>query len=254
MRVLIVEDEQPAAERMMDLLQQYDASIEIMKVLDSVKDVVSRLQTESRPDLIFMDIQLADGLCFDLFSQVKVETPVVFTTAYEEYAIRAFKVNSVDYLLKPIDFSELKAAIEKYQRLYREETGIPALKDEIIHNVRQMLEKPYKNRFVIKVGEHLRSVHTEDIDYFFSMEKTTNLCTRDGKIYIVDYSLDHLGEMLDPGLFFRVNRQHIIHRNALSDIVVYSKNRLKIKLVTPGLDPLIVSRDKVAGFKSWLDE
>ncbi len=253
MRVLIVEDEQPAAERMIDLLQQYDASIEIMKVLDSVKDVVSRLQTESRPDLIFMDIQLADGLCFDIFSQVSVETPVVFTTAYQEYAIRAFKVNSVDYLLKPIDFSELKAAIEKYRRLYREETRIPALKDEIIRNVRQMLEKPYKNRFVIKVGEHLRSVRTEDINYFFSMEKTTNLCTRDAKIYIVDYSLDQLGEILDPGLFFRINRQHIIHRNAITDIVVYSKNRLKIKLSTPGQQSLIVSRDKVANFKNWLD-
>jgi len=253
MRVLIVEDEKPAGEHMVELLQVYDKSIEIMKVLDSVRDVVAWLQSESKPDLIFMDIQLADGLCFDIFSQVTVETPVVFTTAYQEYAIRAFKVNSVDYLLKPVDFSELKAAIEKYRRLYHEKTGIPVLKDEIIRNVRQMLEKPYKNRFIIKVGEHLRPVRTEDIHYFFSMEKITNLCTKDAKIYIVDYSLDQLGEILDPEMFFRINRQNIIHRNAITDIVVYSKNRLKIKLSTPGQQPLIVSRDKVAHFKKWLD-
>jgi DNA-binding LytR/AlgR family response regulator len=254
MRVLILEDEQPAAERMAELLQLYDRSIEITAVFDSVKDVVMHLKSHPQPDLIFMDIQVADGLCFDIFSQVRVQSPVIFTTAYQEYAIKAFKVNSVDYLLKPIDFSELKAAMEKFSGLFQRNINIPVLRDEIIQSVKHMLDKPPKNRFIIKAGEHLRSVSADDIHLFSSSDKTTNVCTSENRTFIIDYSLDHLMEIIDKEMFFRINRKNIINRIAISDIIIYSKSRLKIKLKLPGQEPLIVSRDKVSEFKNWLGD
>lgn len=253
MKVLILEDEQPAVDHLTALLKAYDKTIEISAVFDSVKDVVLWLQSQPSPDLIFMDIQVADGLCFDIFGQVEVQSPVIFTTAYQEYAIRAFKVNSVDYLLKPIDFTELKNAIEKYTRLFTPEDDKPSLHPGIIESVKKMLEKPYKNRFVIKVGEHLRSVSTDEIHYFFSSDKTTQICTCENRVYIIDYSLDNIMELVDPEIFFRINRKCIVNRNAISDIVVYSSSRLKIKLKTETDEPLIVSRDKVNDFKEWLD-
>lgn len=253
MKVLILEDEQPAVDHLIALLRAFDKSIHILAVFDSVKDVVEFLQTNPLPDLIFMDIQVADGLCFDIFGQVQVQTPVIFTTAYQEYAIRAFKVNSVDYLLKPIDFTELKDAMEKYSRLFGSQNELPVIHPGIIESVKKMIEKPYKNRFVIKVGEHLRSVSADEIYYFFSAEKTTHLCTVENRIFIVDYSLDHITELVDPEKFFRINRKCIVNRDAITDIVVYSTSRLKIKLKTETDEPLIVSRDKVNDFKVWLD-
>jgi len=253
MKVLILEDEQPAVDHLTALLKAYDKTIEISAAFDSVKDIVAWLQSNTPPDIIFMDIQVADGLCFDIFGQVQVQSPVIFTTAYQEYAIRAFKVNSVDYLLKPIDFTELKNAIEKYTRLFRSQTDTLSIHPGIIESVKKMLEKPYKNRFVIKVGEHLRSVSTDEIHYFFSAEKTTHLCTGENRIYIIDYSLDHIMELVDPEIFFRINRKCIVNRYAISDIVVYSTSRLKIKLKTETVEPLIVSRDKVNEFKEWLE-
>jgi len=237
---------------MAELLQLYDKSIEITAVFDSVKDVVLWLKSHPQPDLIFLDIQVADGLCFDIFSQVRVQSPVIFTTAYQEYAIKAFKVNSVDYLLKPIDFSELKAAMEKFSRLFQVKNDFPFFRDEIIQSVKKMLDKPPKNRFIIKVGEHLRSVSADDILLFSSIDKITNVCTSENRTFIIDYSLDHLMEIIDNELFFRINRKNIINRNAISDIIIYSKSQLKIKIKLPGQEPLIVSRDKVGDFKNWL--
>ena len=254
MKVLIIEDEQLAAERMVELLNLYDKSIEIIETFDSVKDSVQWLTNTPQPDLIFMDIQLADGLCFDIFEQVVLECPVIFTTAYEEYAIKAFKVNSVDYLLKPIDFSELKNSIEKFQKHFQISNQPLIIHSDIIQNVKKLLSKPCINRLVIKVGEHLKSVSTDDILYFFSQEKTTNIFTSKSKKFIVDYSLDHLKGLLDDEKFFRISRKYIINRDAISDIIVYSKSRLKVKLINQEEDDLIVSRDKVNAFKKWLDE
>ncbi len=253
MKVLILEDEQPAVDHLIALLRAFDKSIHILAVFDSVKDVVTWLQTNPSPDLIFMDIQVADGLCFDIFGIVQVQAPVIFTTAYQEYAIRAFKVNSVDYLLKPIDFTELKDAMEKYSRLFGSQNELLVIHPGIIESVKKMIEKPYKNRFVIKVGEHLRSISTEDIQCFLSLEKTTNICTGERRIFVIDYSLDHIAELIDPEKFFRINRKCIVNRDAITDIVVYSTSRLKIKLKTETDEPLIVSRDKVNDFKVWLD-
>lgn len=253
MKVLIIEDEHLAAERMAELVRQYDPDIQISGIIDSVKDVVLWLKTNPQPGLIFMDIQLADGLCFDIFDQVPVEAPVIFTTAYEEYAIRAFKVNSVDYLLKPVDYTELCAALNKFKKQYSAKKEASFLPGEILQSVRKMIVKPYKNRFVIRVGDHLKSVAVEDIMYFYSQEKTTNLVTSDSRVYIIDYSLDRLMEIIDTEKFFRINRQNILNRDAIDDIVVYSISRLKVKLKLAGHEPLIVSRDKVNGFKAWLD-
>jgi two-component system, LytTR family, response regulator len=253
MKVLILEDEQPAVNHLTSLLQVYDKSIQVLAVMDSVKDVVAWLHSNPPPDLIFMDIQVADGLCFDIFGKVQVQSPVIFTTAYQEYAIRAFKVNSIDYLLKPIDLAGLKDAMEKYNRLYNSKGEIQAISPTIIESVRKMLEKPYKNRFVIKVGEHLRSVATDDILCFFSEEKTTHICSNDNRVLIIDYSLDQLIELIDPEKFFRINRKTIVNRDAIVDIVVWSKTRLKIRLKVDLDEPPVVSRDKVGQFKEWLD-
>lgn len=253
MRVLILEDEQPALERMIELLQQYDKNIILAAAFDSVKDTVDWLKSSPHPDLIFMDIQVADGLCFDVFNKVQVRAPVIFTTAYQEYAIRAFKVNSIDYLLKPVDFEELATAMEKFRKLFHDKKDIPVLRQDIIEGVRKMLEKPHKNRFVIKVGEHLRTVSADDILYFFSQDKTTHISTTGNRTLIIDYSLDHLMEIIDNEKFFRINRQHIINREAITDIVMYSRSRLKIRMKTETCDPLIVSREKVNAFKAWLD-
>lgn len=253
MKVLILEDEHPALERMTELLYLYDNTIEIEATFDSVKDIVLWLKSNPQPELIFMDIQVADGLCFDIFDQVKVTSPVIFTTAYQEYAIQAFKVNSIDYLLKPIDFSELKNAMEKFNTLFQTRKDIPVINDEVILRVRKMLKNPYKTRFVIKIGEHLRSVSTDEIQYFFSLDKTTNIYTSENRTLIIDYSLDHIMELIDKDKFFRINRKNIINRDAISDIVMFSKSRLKVRLKTPTQEPLIVSRDKVNDFKNWLD-
>ncbi len=254
MQILIIEDEQLAAERMAELLNLYDKTIEIVNTLGSIQDTVLWLTSNPQPDLIFMDIQLADGLCFDIFDRATLECPVIFTTAYQKYAIKAFKVNSVDYLLKPIDFSELKNAIEKFHKRFRHINKSPVIHAGIIQNVRKMLTSPYKNRFIIKIGGHLKSIPTDEILYFFSLEKTTNIYTSDSRRFIIDYSLGHLMGLLDNEKFFRINRKNIINRYAISDIVVYSKSRLKVKLINQGEGDLIVSRDKVNAFKKWLDE
>jgi DNA-binding LytR/AlgR family response regulator len=254
MEVLILEDEHLAAERMAELITQYDPSIEIAGILDSVKDAEMWLKSNPQPGLIFMDIQLADGLSFDIFSRVVVEAPVIFTTAYEEYAIRAFKVNSIDYLLKPIDFDDLKTAIDKFRRQAKPQQEVASLPDEILKNMRKMLAKPVKTRFIIKIGDHLKSVEADEAMYFYSQEKITNLVTSEARTYIIDYSLDHLMEIIDNEKFFRTSRQNILNRDAIADIVVYSKNRLKVKLKMAGQEPFIVSRDKVSDFKRWLGE
>ncbi len=199
-----------------------------------------------------MDIQLADGLSFEIFERVNVTCPVIFTTAYEEYAIRAFKVNSVDYLLKPIAYNELETAFHKFENTFKSQSA-PVVTLELLTKVKEMLRKQYKTRFVIKVGEHLKSIPVEDILFFYSMEKATYLCTADFKNYLVDYSLDRISEMVDEQRSFRINRKYILSNQSISDIVFYSNSRLKIKLKKTDEENIIVSRDKVSAFKEWLD-
>jgi DNA-binding LytR/AlgR family response regulator len=252
-KVLIIEDEKPAAEWLRQLILKFNSDISIVGVCDSVSGSVEWFQQHSAPDLAFMDIQLADGLSFGIFDRVKVPCPVIFTTAYEEYAVKAFKVNSVDYLLKPIAYPELEAAFQKFGGQQQIGQASPSVTVELLNKVKEMLQKQYKTRFIIKVGEHLKSIPVEDILFFYSLEKATFLCTSDFKSYLVDYSLDHITEMVDEHQFFRINRKYILSSKSITDIVVYSNSRLKIILKKPNEEGIIVSRDKVPAFKEWLD-
>ncbi|UCH13050.1 MAG: response regulator transcription factor [Bacteroidales bacterium] len=254
MITLVIEDEKLAAERLIELVGKYDSRIEVIKVLDSVEKSVEWFNSNPHPDLVFMDIQLADGLSFEIFEKTEVQCPVIFTTAFDKYTIRAFKVNSVDYLLKPIDYEELAAAIEKFRLNFGPKAKQEFKPDiEIYDKLINQFVHPYKNRFVVKVGLHIRSIPVEEIDYFFVCEKSTFICTKEGKNYAIDYYLDRLEKLIDQQLFFRINRKFIININAVKDIIAWSNSRLKIVLNNPPDEEAIVSREKVRDFKMWLD-
>ena len=250
-KILIIEDEKPAAEWLRQLILKLNPQISILAVIDSVNGAEEWFQNNLPPDLVFMDIQLADGLSFEIFERVQIVCPVIFTTAYEEYAIKAFKVNSIDYLLKPIAYNELESAFKKFELSLQNTPSPPTL--ELLNKVKEMLRKEYKTRFVIKTGEHLRSVPVEDVLFFYSLDKASYLCTSDFKTYLVDYSLDRILEMVDERRFFRINRKYILSNQSIADIVVYSNSRLKIKLKKKDEENIVVSRDKVSAFKEWLD-
>jgi len=250
MNCLIVEDEKVAAERLVGLIKKYDPSIDISEIVQSVKNAVLWLNTHQAPELIFMDIQLADGLSFEIYEQTIVKTPVIFTTAYDEYALKAFKVNSIDYLLKPIDQHELSNAIDKFKASNKHKE-IPA---QVFDNILNSLTKNYKNKFVLKVGEHIKVFTLEDVQCFYSMEKYTFLQNNSGRDYAINYTLDQLEDLLDPAQCFRINRKFIVSFSAISDIISYSNSRLKVKLNSNKSDDLIVSREKVQDFKKWLED
>lgn len=251
MKVLIIEDEKLAADHLRSLVLKYNNSIEILGQLDTVKKSVNWFKNNAHPQLAFFDIQLADGLSFEIFEQTEVNCPVIFTTAFNEYAIKAFKVNSVDYLLKPIDFDELKAAIEKFKRNHENNQTVQY--QHLVSNMMEMLTDNYKQRFVIKVGEHIKSIPVTNILYFYSMEKATFMHTADDHNFVIDYSLEQLENLLDPSRFFKINRKYLISLNAIQDIITYSNSRLKIELKHSNEMDAIVAREKVVKFKEWLD-
>jgi DNA-binding LytR/AlgR family response regulator len=246
MKVVIVEDEALAAEKLQRLLQKVDAQIDVLKTLESVEEAVNWFSQNSSPDLIFMDIQLDDGISFEIFDAVKIDCPVIFTTAYNEYAIKAFKVNSVDYLLKPIEQEALELAIQKFKKLFGGSTDF----EEKIAKVFGQISPKYKSRFFVKIGMRYQSIPVENICCFFIEERNTILKTKQDKTYDLDYSLEQLQKMVDPGQFFRINRNSLLNINCIDEIISYSTNRLKLKV---GKTELIVSRDKVAEFKQWMD-
>lgn len=249
MKVLIIEDERPASQKLTRLLKDIDFKIEIIDVLRSVEQTINWFQNNPAPELIFMDVQLEDGLCFDIFENSKIEVPVIFTTAYDEYTLKAFKVNSVDYLLKPIVPEELKNALDKYNSIYKSKPDY--LK---IESIIKQLQPHRKERFLIKIGEHYKPVPTSNIHCFYIMERCTFLLNNSGKSYPVDYSLDQIEQLVDSKLFFRVNRNFIVNYEAVQDIIAYSSNRLKIILTDwTGMDEILVSRERVADFKKWMD-
>jgi DNA-binding LytR/AlgR family response regulator len=251
MNVLIIEDEKLAADHISSLVKLYDPEINILARLDSVKKSVQWFNVNLKPDLVFMDIQLADGLSFEIFEQAIVDCPIIFTTAFNEYALKAFKVNSIDYLLKPIDFDELNVAIDKYKEV--QGVVVQSQYQLVMDNVLNMLSDNYKQRFVIKVGEHIKSIAVEDILYFYSMEKATFLHTANDHNYVIDYSVDQLENLLDPKKFFRINRKYLIGMGSIDDIISYSNSRLKIELKHSSDMDAIVAREKVNKFKKWLD-
>lgn len=250
MKVLIIEDEKPAADKLKQLLTDKVEDIIILDSLETVEGSINWFLNNPSPDLIFMDIQLADGISFEIFESVRIDAPVIFTTAYDQYAIRAFKVNSIDYLLKPVEAKMLVQSIEKFRSLYpsgkTDNKKIDLLYDQLV--------KKFKIRFFIRLGAHCRSVMTEDIKYFFIVERSTFMKTIPGKIFDIDYSLDQLEKMLDPEKFYRINRKFIINIVTINDIITWSSNRLKLKLSGEEDNyDLVVSREKVSDFKRWLD-
>ncbi len=253
MKVLIIEDEHLAAKRIVDLLKRYDSEIEVLDVIASVQKSIKWFNENPHPDIAFFDIQLSDGQSFEIFEKVEINCPIIFTTAFDEYAIKAFKVNSLDYLLKPLDYDELKAALEKYKNVYKKSEA-EISQQKTIENMLQMLTKQYKNRFIVKVGPHIKPVEIEDILYFYSMEKASFLCTSAGKRYVTDYSLEQIENMINPENFFRINRKYILSLKSINDIVSYTSSRLKIKLKHSDDSDVIVSREKVKKFKEWLGD
>lgn len=254
MNILIVEDEPLAVSHLVNLIAQVKPGTTIAGKIDSIKRTVSWLQTSPKPDLIFLDIQLADGLSFEIFEQVQVTVPVIFTTAYDEFALKAFKVNSIDYLLKPVTKEDLAAAFRKYETLTGTASTSPASLLENIGLAMQMLTKKYKERFIIKVGEHLKQVEVSEILFFFSLEKTTFAQTRDGRKHILDFTLDQLDGMLDPNQYFRINRKYIIGLGSIHDMISHTNSRLKLVLKTSDDPDVIVARERVQEFKDWLDK
>lgn len=249
MKVVIVEDEKLAGEKLERLIQEVQPGTEVLSVLESVEEAVNWFAHNPKPDLIFMDIQLDDGISFEIFDAVKIEAPVIFTTAYDEYAIRAFKVNSVDYLLKPIDKDALKSAFQKFNQLYADSVLFEAKLAKVFEQV----SVKYKSRFFIKVGIKFQSIPVEEICSFFVEERSTFLRTITGKTYDLDYSLDQIQKMIDPEIFFRINRNYIVNIHCIDEIISYSTSRLKLKLHQYGKEDIIVSRDKVSDFKDWMD-
>ncbi len=251
MNVVIVEDEAPATRHLQRLLNRFDPSIQILAAIPSVKEAVQWFSSHLPPDLIFLDIHLADGLSFEIFEQVNIQSPVIFTTAYDQYALQAFKVNSIDYLLKPIDLKDLQSAFEK-KKLLSGSSLAATLSAEQIQAARQMLSPSYKNRFLVKIGDRLRPIRVEDLHCFYSRHKMTYLLTAGGMAYPTEYSLNDIEGLLDPRHFFRVSRQYIVSAEAISEVVTLSNSRLRIKLRNPKAEDIVVSRDRVGAFKEFL--
>lgn len=253
MKVLIIEDEAPAFRRLQKILEEVDSQVEIVEVIDSVEESVKWIKNHQLPDLIFMDIQLSDGISFEIFDQVKVSKPVVFTTAFDEYMLRAFKVNSIDYLLKPIKKEDLQHSMRKLQDLKSQFAGNGLDIGEVVRHIK-LDEQRYKTRFLVKQGDKMISVETEQIAYFQTRHGVVHLVTQGEKKYLMDFSLDELISQLDPGLFYRANRQFVVHFKAIRTVHKYHKGKLLIE-VAPSAEPdIIVSAEKATDFKSWLGD
>jgi DNA-binding LytR/AlgR family response regulator len=252
MRVIIVEDEIPAARRLQKLLTELDLGIRIVEKFDSIDSVVRFLRSVPDIDLIFMDIQLADGLCFSVFEQVVVNTPVIFTTAFDQYTLKAFKVNSIDYLLKPIEELELLQAIKKYQLLNPEQGNYENISEKVLHIMRDLAPKKYKERLLIKNADQLNYLNTEDIVFCFAKGKFCFAVDKANNQFLLEQNLTELESELNPDQFYRVNRNLMVNITALSKVYFWFGGRLKLDLVLPTSIDTVVSRDRVNGFKDWL--
>ncbi len=250
MNVVIIEDEALAAERLEKMLRELDPEITVVAKLASVELSVAWLK-ENSADLIFLDIQLTDGLSFSIFDRVEVKTPVIFTTAYDQYAVKAFELNSVSYLLKPVKKRDLENSLEKYRSL-RSAYSIDF--DVLLSTIKGKTE--YKKRFLVRMADRYKKVETEEIAYFFALEKSVFFRTVEGRTYPLDMTLDQVEKVIDPTVFFRINRKYIVHINAISNMVSWSKRRIKVEL-RPVVDDhmdTIVSMERYAEFKKWLDK
>ncbi len=250
-KVLILEDETAASMRLQKLISEMLPEAHLAGIIISIKDAVPWFKQNTAPDLIFADIQLSDGTSFEIFKQVNISSPIIFTTAYDAHALHAFKLNSIDYLLKPIKKEDLKNAIEKFRKTYS--SHMQPVNTQLNQLV-EMLQKPvqYKQRFVIRLGEHMKTIQTADIAYFFTENKANFLVTKDGKRLLSDYTLDELENLLNPKDFFRINRQFVISYPSIHEMHTYSKSRVYIKLNPPTKAETIVSTERSSAFKAWL--
>ena len=250
MNVLIIEDEKPAARRLNRMLG--DLGVQVNEMLHSVEESIAWFQENEHPDLIFLDIQLSDGLSFEIFEHVQISSAIIFATAYDEYALKAFKLNSIDYLLKPIDEDELKSAVEKYKNQHTKQPDVQLNFEDIKKLLVNPIDRKYKKRYTIKVGQHLKIISSDDIECFFSENKATYLHTNANRNYLIDGALEQVQTELDPENFFRVNRTFIVQINAIKDIIAYTNSRLKIILNSYSETEIIVSRERVKEFKNWI--
>lgn len=253
MTVLIIEDEDLAVKKLQKTLASADEEARVVGVADSIRSSVDWLERNPAPDLILMDIELADGQSFEIFNLTEVKSPVIFTTSYDEYALKAFKVNSVDYLLKPVQKEELKAALAKFRKMKTGTASPPISLDNLVKELQQKLQpKDYRRRFLVKHAQKLVSVDVEDVAYFYSDGRLNFFKTNDNKKFVVDYTMDELEEMLDPRQFFRISRAFFVSVNSIEKIDDYFGNRLMLQL-SPAVDKeAVVSREKVTEFKKFM--
>lgn len=252
MNVLIVEDELLASERLQMLIKAYDSSINIIACLETVEEAVNWLSQKTQPDLLFVDIHLADGHSFTIFKKIHVTTPIIFTTAYDQYALDAFQLLSIDYILKPITAEALANAFGKYKVLTQKNI-LPKEYDEVLNYMKENFTKKYKSRFLVKVGQRIYFIPVNEVACFVADDKIVQLVDRDGKQYIKNATMEKLEQSLDPKIFFRVNRKIIIHIDAIEQIKPYDNNRLFVVLRNIITDQIIVSREKATDFKLWAD-
>jgi DNA-binding LytR/AlgR family response regulator len=251
MKTIIIEDEKLAADRLEELIHEIDPSIEISAKLTSVEQSIKYLK-QNKPDLIFLDIQLEDGLSFSIFDKVDIDIPIIFTTAYDQYAIKAFKLNSVDYLLKPIKKDELRESLNKYKNI---KSSYLMDFEDIIRSI-QSKEISYKKRFLIQYGQKIKKVEIDEVAYFYAMEKNVFLTTSSGNTFPIDFTLDKLQELIDPEKFFRINRKMIVGFDAIKNMIPFSRSRIKIELLPtePKDVEALVSVERSSAFKEWMDK
>ncbi|HEX6914199.1 MAG TPA: LytTR family DNA-binding domain-containing protein [Chitinophagaceae bacterium] len=247
-KVLIIEDEETAAQRLQKMVAEALPESEFTGTLSNISAAVDWFRNNPHPDLAFFDIHLADGSSFEIFNQVKVDCPVIFTTAYDQYALEAFKVNSIDYLLKPVKKEELQQAVEKFRKLHLKTQGGIDIQ-QLLNSIRKA---EYKERFVVRYGEHMKTIQVADIAYFYTENRISFSVLKDGKRYAVDHNMDQLEQLLDPRQFFRINRQFIIGYHSITEMLSYSKSRVLVKLQPPAKEETIVSAERSAAFKAWL--
>jgi len=251
MKAIIIEDEKPAARRLNRLLD--DLNVEVSTMLHSVEESIEWFLNNEHPELIFLDIQLSDGLSFEIFDQVTIKSAIIFTTAYDEYALQAFKLNSIDYLLKPIDDEELEKAVKQYRDYKPEKEKISVDFEDIKKLLINPVEREYKKRFTARVGQHLKIINADEVESFYSENKGTYAATVDGRNYLLDTTLENLEGELSPKTFFRVSRKFYVNINHINDIISYTNSRLQIKMNTFKEQEIIVSRERVKDFKLWLE-
>lgn len=251
MKVLIIEDEKPSARRLQRMLDRH--GVEVDQMLHSVEESIEWFANNPHPDLIFLDIQLSDGLSFEIFDEVEVKSAIIFTTAFDEYALQAFKLNSIDYLLKPIDEDELGRAIKEYKERNPQPSNVQLNFEDIKKLLVNPVGREYKKRFTTKIGQHIKMIPVDEIECFYSENKGTYAHTMDGRDYLLDTTLEQLENELSPEKFFRISRKFYVNIDCIRDIISYTNSRLQLKLHSYKDQPVIVAREKVKDFKLWLE-